>query len=306
MSEKIIIDTDPGVDDAVALLMAFAHPAELEVLGITAVAGNVPVSQTAINARKICELANRSNIKVFAGSEGPLKGKAIDAVHVHGRTGLNGSTLPEPVMELQQQHAVDFIIETLRNEPEGTVTLCTLGPQTNIAHALNRAPDIAPRIKQIVMMGGSFFAGGNMSPVGEFNVYADPESTAIVLAAGIPTVIMPLDVTHKAIIDKEKMAGIQAINNRASAAVIEVLEAYERISGGPLHDPTVIAYLLNPAIFSGKFCNVEVELDSPLTRGMTVVDWRSKTDRAPNATWMTEIDNEQFYQMMKTSLAKLA
>jgi len=304
MSEKIIIDTDPGVDDAVALLLAFAHPSELEILGITAVAGNVPVTQTSINARKICELANRSYIKVFAGSEGPLKGKAIDAVHVHGRTGLNGSTLPEPVMEQQTQNAVDFIIETLRQEPEGTVTLCTLGPQTNIAHALNRAPDIAPRIKQIVMMGGSFFAGGNMSPVGEFNVYADPEATAIVLAAGIPVVIMPLDVTHKAIINAEKMERIKALNNRASAAVIEVLEAYERISGGPLHDPTVIAYLLNPELFSGRFCNVEIELDSPLTRGMTVVDWRKKTSREPNAMWITDIDNEKFYEMITTSLAR--
>ena len=306
MSEKIIIDTDPGVDDAVALLLAFAHPTQLEVLGVTAVAGNVPVRQTAINARKICELANRSHINVFSGSEGPLKGKAIDAANVHGQTGLNGSTLPEPIMELQQQHAVDFIIETLRQEPAGTVTLCTLGPQTNIAHALQRAPDIAPRIKRLVMMGGSFFAGGNMSPVGEFNVYADPEATAIVLAAGIPTVIMPLDVTHKALIGEDKIAGIKAINNRASAAVCEVLEAYERISGGPLHDPTVMAYLLEPEMFAGKFCNVEVELDSPLTRGMTVVDWRNKTDREPNAMWMTEIDNEKFYQLIIASLKQFA
>jgi len=303
MIKKIIIDTDPGVDDAVALLLAFGHPHEFDILGITTVAGNVPINQTAINARKICELAGRPDMKVFAGSVGPLKGPPIDASHVHGKTGLNGSTLPEPVMTLQQQHAVDFIIDTLRTEASGTVTLCTLGPQTNIAHVLNRAPDVITRIKQIVMMGGSYFEGGNMSPVGEFNVYADPEATKVVLTAGIPLVIMPLDVTHKAIIDAEKINRIQAIGSRASESVLEVLKAYERISGGPLHDPTVIAYMLNPNIFSGRFCNVEVEIDSPLTRGMTVVDWRKLTNRTPNALWITQVDNDHLYEMIMASLS---
>ena len=197
-SSKIIIDTDPGQDDAVAILLALASP-ELEVLGITAVAGNVPLTLTEKNARKICELAGKPETKVFAGAIRPLVRPLVTAEEVHGKTGLNGPDLPEPTMPLQKQHAVDFIVETLMHEPSGTVTLCALGPLTNIALALIREPSIAGRIKEIVLMGGGFFEGGNVTPTAEFNIYVDPHAADVVFKSGIPIVMMPLDVTHKAL-----------------------------------------------------------------------------------------------------------
>ncbi|NVL03351.1 nucleoside hydrolase, partial [Ruegeria pomeroyi] len=157
---KIIIDTDPGQDDAVAILLALASPDELEVLGITAVAGNVPLPLTAKNARIVCELAGRADVAVYAGCDAPIARKLVTAEHVHGKTGLDGPDLPDPVMPLQEAHAVDFIIDTLRAEAPGTVTLCPLGPLTNIATALQKAPDIAGRIQEIVLMGGAYFEVG--------------------------------------------------------------------------------------------------------------------------------------------------
>ncbi|TIL70488.1 MAG: nucleoside hydrolase, partial [Mesorhizobium sp.] len=197
-SRKIIIDTDPGQDDAVAILLALGS-AELEIVGMTAVAGNVPLRLTEKNARKICELAGRPDIKVYAGAIRPLARELVTAEEVHGETGLNGPQLPEPTMELQAQYAVDFIVETLMKEESGTITLCALGPLTNIALALIREPNIAPRIKEIVLMGGGFFEGGNVTPTSEFNIYVDPHAADVVFKSGIPIVMMPLDVTHKAL-----------------------------------------------------------------------------------------------------------
>ncbi len=156
---KIIIDTDPGQDDAAAIMLAFGSPEEIDLLGITTVAGNVPLALTARNARILCELCDRPKVRVFSGADKPIARALVTAEHVHGKTGLDGPTLDEPKMKLEEQHAVDFIVETLRNEAEGTVTLCTLGPLTNIALALQKAPEIAPRVKELVMMGGGFFEG---------------------------------------------------------------------------------------------------------------------------------------------------
>src|SRR5262245_10161149 len=197
-ARKIIIDTDPGQDDAVAIMLALGSP-ELDILGITAVAGNVPLRLTEKNARKICELAGRPETKVFAGAIRPLVRDLETAEHVHGKTGLNGPELPEPKMKLQQQHAVDFIVETLMHEESGNVTLCALGPLTNVALALIREPRIAPRIREIVLMGGGFFEGGNVTPTAEFNIFVDPQAADVVFRSGVPIVMMPLDVTHKAL-----------------------------------------------------------------------------------------------------------
>src|SRR5882724_9670934 len=187
-TRKIIIDTDPGQDDAVAILLALGS-AELDIVGITAVAGNVPLKLTEKNARKICELAGRSDIKVYAGAIRPLLRELVTAEEVHGKTGLNGPQLPEPTMPLQDQYAVDFMVETLMSEESGTITLCPLGPLTNIALALIREPKIAPRIKEIVLMGGGFFEGGNVTPTAEFNIYVDPHAADIVFKSGIPIVM---------------------------------------------------------------------------------------------------------------------
>ncbi len=228
------------------------------MLGITAVAGNVPLALTEVNARKISELAGRSDTRVFAGADRPLMRPLITAEHVHGKTGLDGPDLPEPSMPLQDQHAVDFIIETLRSEPAGTVTLCVLGPLTNIAHVLLRAPELAPRIKEIVLMGGGFFEGGNITPTAEFNIYVDPQAAQIVLQSGVPIVILPLDVTHQALTTAKRIDRFRALGTRCGDASVALLEFFERFDeekygsdGGPLHDPNVIAYLLKPELYTG-------------------------------------------------------
>ena len=311
LKHKIIIDTDPGQDDAIAILLALGSP-ELEVLGITAVGGNVPLSLTQTNARKICELAGRPDIKVFAGASRPLVRSLVTAENVHGKTGLNGPALPEPTMPLQEQHAVDFIVETLMREESGSVTLCPLGPLTNIALALNREPRIADRIKQIVLMGGGFFEGGNITPTAEFNIYVDPHACEVVLGSGIDIVMMPLDVTHKALTSADRIAVFRGLGSRVGTAAAEMLEFFERFDeekygtdGGPLHDPCVIAYLIKPDLFSGRRCNVEVETGSELTMGMTVVDWWGVTSRRKNATVMRDIDAAGFFALLVERLGRL-
>lgn len=308
---KIIIDTDPGQDDAIAILLALASP-EIDVLGITAVGGNVPLTLTEKNARKICELAGRRDIKVFAGASRPLVRPLVTAEHVHGKTGLDGPDLPEPTMPLQKQHAVDFIVETLMREESGTVTICPLGPLTNIALALNREPKIASRIKRIVLMGGGFFEGGNTTPAAEFNIYVDPHACDVVLKSGIDVVFMPLDVTHKALTTAKRIAAFRDMGTSVGMAAAALLDFFERFDeekygtdGGPLHDPCVIAYLVKPELFGGRQCNVEVETASELTMGMTVVDWWGVTNRPKNATVMRDIDAEGFFALLVERLGRL-
>ena len=310
-SRKIIIDTDPGQDDAVAILLALASP-ELEVLGITAVAGNVPLALTEKNARKICELAGRPEVKVFAGASRPMVRSLVTAEDVHGKTGLDGPELPEPGMPLQEQHAVDFIVETLMREQGGSVTLCPLGPLTNIALALEREPDIVPRIREIVLMGGGFFEGGNVTPAAEFNIHVDPHAADVVLKSGIPVVMVPLDCTHKALTTAKRVAAFRDLGTRPGVATAEMLEFFERFDenkygtdGGPLHDPCVIAYLLKPELFSGRHINVTVEMASELTMGMTVADWWSVTGRPKNVTYIREVDHDGFFQLLVERIGRL-
>jgi len=310
-SRKIIIDTDPGQDDAVAILLALASP-ELEVLGLTVVAGNVPLALTEKNARKICELAGRPEVKVFSGAIRPMVRQLVTAEDVHGRTGLNGPDLPEPTMPLQKGHAVDFIIETLMREESGTVTLCPLGPLTNIALALVREPRIAPRIREIVLMGGGFFEGGNVTPTAEFNIYVDPHAADVVLKSGIPTVMVPLDCTHKALTTAKRVNAFRKLGTKPGVAVAEMLEFFERFDenkygtdGGPLHDPCVIAYLLKPELFAGRHINVTVETASELTMGMTVADWWGVTKRKKNVTYLRDVDHEGFFKLLIERIGRL-
>ncbi|OCP34748.1 nucleoside hydrolase [Ensifer sp. LC163] len=312
LPRKIIIDTDPGQDDAAAIMLAFGSPEEIDLLGITTVAGNVPLAMTTRNARIICELCNRTDVKVFAGADRPIARPLVTAEHVHGKTGLDGPTLDEPKMALEAQHGVDFIIETLRAEAPGTVTLCTLGPLTNVALAVQKAPDIAPRVRELVMMGGGFFEGGNVTPAAEFNIYVDPEAAEIVFRSGIPIVMMPLDVTHRVLTHKARVSKIREIGSAPAIAMAEMLEFFERFDiekygtdGGPLHDPTVIAYLLRPEFFTGRDCNVEIEVQSPLTTGMTVVDWWQVTGRKHNAKVMRFIDDQGFFDLLTERLARI-
>jgi purine nucleosidase len=309
---KIIIDTDPGQDDAAAIMLALGSPEEIEVLGITTVAGNVSLGRTSKNARIVCEFANRPDVKVYAGSERPLNRKPISAEHVHGETGLNGPQLFEPTMPLQEQNGVDFIIETLRREPAGTVTLCTLGPLTNIAAALIKAPDVAGRIQEIVAMGGAYFEVGNITPAAEFNIYVDPEAADIVVKSGIKLVLITLDLTHKVLTLKARVEKIRALGTRPAVALAEMLDFFERFDiekygsdGGPLHDPTTVAYLIKPELFAGRDCNVEIELNSELTLGMTVIDWWRVTKKTPNALVLKDIDAQGFFDLLTERVARL-
>lgn len=308
---KIIIDTDPGQDDAVAILLALASPEDVEVLALTAVAGNVPLALTQKNARAIVQLSGR-NVPVFAGCDTPLKRKLVTAEHVHGKTGLDGIPLPDPTHPLQDTHAVDFIIESLRHHAPGTVTLCPLGPLTNIATAFDRAPDIIPRVAEIVLMGGAYFEVGNITPTAEFNIYVDPEAAEIVFKSGVPLVVMPLDVTHKALTSRRWVEEMRGLGTPVGQAVASWTDFFERFDtakygseGAPLHDPCVIAYLLNPGLFQGRHVNVEIETTSALTLGMTVADWWRVTRRAPNALFIGSVEREGFYRLLSDRLARL-
>lgn len=312
MPRNIIIDTDPGQDDAVAILLALASPEDLNVLGITAVAGNVPLALTQKNARIVCELAGFPDTLVFAGCDAPMQRKLVTAEHVHGKTGLDGPQLDAPTMALQDQHAVDWIIDTLRAAPENSVTLCPLGPLTNIATALHRAPDIKPAIAEIVLMGGGFFEGGNITPTAEFNIYVDPEAADILFKSGLPIVVMPLDMTHKALTTKPRVDAFRAIGNKVGDMTAAWTDFFERFDmekygseGAPLHDPSVIAYLIAPDLFTGRHINVEIETQSELTLGMTVADWWGVTDRTPNCTFMNDIDADGFFALLADRLARL-
>jgi purine nucleosidase len=312
MPRPIVIDTDPGQDDAVAMLVALGSPDELEVLAVTAVAGNVPLPLTEKNARKVCELAGRPDVPVYAGASRPLVRPLVTAEHVHGATGLDGPDLPEPTMPLQSRHAADFLVDALGADRPDPITLCTLGPLTNVALALLKAPAIAGRIREIVMMGGGFFEGGNITPAAEFNIFVDPHAADVVFRSGIPIVMVPLDVTHRARATRARVAAIRALGSRVGEATADMLDRYLLYDqakyggdGGPLHDPCVIAYLLDPALFTGKRVNVAVEISSELTMGMTVVDWWRVTDRPPNAVVMNGIDDDGFFALVTDRLARL-
>jgi purine nucleosidase len=300
----VIIDTDPGQDDAVAVLLALASP-ELEVVGITTVAGNVPLDFTSRNARVTCELAGRPDMPVFAGCDRPMVRNLVTAEHVHGVTGLDGADLPDPRMPLQDRHAVDFLIETLTDASPGSITLCPLGPLTNIGTVLQREPAAAAGIREIVLMGGGFFEGGNITPVAEFNVFVDPEAADVLFRSGVPLTMIPLDATHQALIMPEHLSRLRALGTPVGDAVAGWLEFYERydiekygLEGGPLHDPCVIAYLLQPDLFTGKHCNVQIETSSPLTMGMTVVDWWGTGDGDPNCRVIGGVDAGGFFELL--------
>ena len=309
---RIIIDTDPGVDDAIAILLALAVPAELEVLGIVVVAGNLPLAQTERNARRVCELAGRPEIPVYAGCARPMLRPLATAEHIHGETDRDRLLLPEPTMALQTLHGVDFLIETLRAAQTGSITVCALGPLTNIAMALVKAPEVAARIGELVIMGGACFELGNVTPAAEFNVHVDPHAAAIVLDSGIPITMMPLDVTHQLLTTPPRLAALRALDNHCGRAVAALLASFERrrrskfgTRATALHDPSVIAYLLDPKLFDGREVNVAIETESPLTIGMTVVDWWGVSGRPVNARVMTKVDSEGFYSLLSENLVRL-
>ena len=313
MLKKIILDCDPGHDDAVAIMLAAANE-DIEILGITCVGGNTTLENTKTNSLKICSLIGRTDLNIYSGAEKPLKYDLVTAAHVHGKSGLDIEGSPISIAEnynLQDQHAIDFIIQTC-HDYEGQIYLCATGPLTNIAMSLQKDSSIAKKIKEIVFMGGAAMTLGNITPVAEFNIYVDPHAANIVLNSGIPLVMMGLDVTHKVNVNDNIIKDIQQNNNISSDFFAGLMKFYSKFhrklyetDETPLHDPCVIAYLIDHSIFQGKFVNVQVEEDSLLTRGETVVDWWGITGRIPNCHVMVEADDKKFFSLLSNKLKKL-
>lgn len=310
-AHRIILDCDPGQDDALAILLALASPQELEVLAVTTVSGNVPLPLTSRNARQIVELAGRTDVPVHAGCARPILRPLETAEEVHGETGLNGTVLPEPRLPLAPGHAVDVIIEALLGRPAGTVTLCPLGPLTNIALAMIKEPAIIPRIARIVLMGGAMGLG-NITAAAEFNIYVDPHAAKVVFDSGAPIVMFGLDVTHKALVTDERLARIGAIGTPVAGACVGLLDFFNRydrkrydIPGAPLHDPCVIAWLLRPELFGGRERRVDIETEGRHTCGRTVVDWWQRSPLPPNALVINDIDADGFFALLTDRLALL-
>ena len=308
----IIIDCDPGQDDALMLLLALASPEELDVLGITTVAGNVPLDLTQRNGRLICEMAGKTETPVFAGCSRPLVRDLVTAENVHGKSGIDGVEIYEPQLPLHPQHAVDFIIETLRAADDASITLVPTGPLTNIGTAFVKEPAIIAKIDEIVLMGGGFREGGNITPAAEFNIYVDPHAAHVVFTCGRPITVMSLDVTHQALTNPARLDAISAVGTDLADTVRDMLDFYDRHDiekyggdGGPLHDPCTIAFLLRPELFAGKDVHVAVETGSELTMGATVVDYWGVTANPPNATWIHSIDADGFFALLTERLARL-
>jgi purine nucleosidase len=312
MKQKLIILTDPGQDEAVAILVILGSPDDFEVLGVVASAGNVELDYAEKNARKILELAGRSDIPVFAGCPRPMHRPLVTAAHVHGPTGLDGPDLPEPKVPLQAQHGVDWLVETLMAAEPGTITICSLSPLTNLAMALVREPKIAPRIKEIVMMAGAYFEMGNITPTAEFNIYVDPEAADVVLTSGIKQTMLPLDVTHQMRSTKARLDRFRALGNRCGVAAAEMMTFSEPFDlkkygwdGAPLHGPCVPAYMLKPELFRGRAINVTIETGSELTMGMSVADYWRITDRPRNVFYVRSGDADGYYDLLTERLARL-
>ena len=310
-TQRIIIDCDPGQDDAVALFLAMASPDELEILGITAVAGNVPLELTQRNVRLMCDIAGHGDIPVFAGCDRPMVRDLLTAEKVHGKTGVDGIEIVEPQTPLQAQHAVDFIVETLRAADDESVTLVPTGPLTNIGTVIDRAPDVLAKIRQLVIMGGAMREGGNYSPSAEFNILVDPHAAAIVFDCGRPITSMGLDVTHQVLSTRARVERIRQLGNPVAEATAGMLGFFERhdskkygVEGAPLHDPCTIAWLLAPELFEGKFCNLSVETQSELTMGHTAIDFWHVTDRPHNVNWIHAVDADGFYELLTDRLAR--
>jgi len=308
---SIILDCDPGQDDAINLLLAFSSPDELDILGVTTVAGNVPLALTERNARLMCDIAARDDVPVFAGCERPLQRALITEERIHGKSGIDGIDIVPPKTSLQQQHAVDFIIETLRAAERNSITLVPTGPLTNIATAFQNDPTIKEKVSEIVLMGGAMREGGNHTPSAEFNILVDPHAADIVFRCGRPIIAIGLDITHQVLATPDRRDRVRALGSKVGDAAAGMLDFFDRYDsakygsmGAPLHDPCTVAYLLAPHLFAGKHCNITVETVSELTMGHTAVDYWHVTDRPKNAVWMHSIDTDGFFELLIERLGR--
>ena len=299
---KVIIDTDPGNDDAIAILLALGSP-EIELLGLSVVAGNVPLAITSRNARMICEMASSAAIPVYDGEEGPLKNPPVTAEDVHGRSGLEGVKIVEPKRPAETMHGVDWIIESVLSN-QGDVSICALGPLTNIARAIEREPRLPGMIKELVIMGGSHFQGGNITPMAEFNFYVDPHAADIVFRSGVPITLAPLDITLQALMEEDwiqRFSGLGDIGNFVTQLLMPSLRFSQRRYEGkhaPLHDPFTVAYLVKPALFKTRHVSVRIETESSICMGASAIDWWNVTQDEPNCHVLSEVDSEGYFELI--------
>ncbi|MGE7876681.1 nucleoside hydrolase [Peribacillus muralis] len=306
-TKKIILDCDPGHDDAISIILAASQPS-LDILGITTVSGNAEIEKTTMNALKICDLVSLSDVVVSKGASEPLIRLRETAPGIHGDSGLDGPQLPEPSRSWSDEHGCDTIIRLVKESKE-PVTILPTGPLTNIALALLKAPEIKDNIEEVVLMGGGTF--GNWTPTAEFNIWADPEAAKKVFDSGIPIVVMGLDITHQALATKEVIDQVQKIDNHVAKIVGELLvffaSTYKEMfnfAGPPVHDVLTVAYCVAPELFKTKEVNITVETKGEYTAGTTSIDLHGITGRKANAKYGLELDVEGFWRLMIEALKK--
>jgi purine nucleosidase len=303
---KLIIDCDPGVDDAVGLLLAFGTPDQLDILGVTTVAGNVSLVQTARNACAIRDLADAHNVPVFAGCPRPLVRAPVLAADFHGENGLGNLNLDASSKDVQDEHGVAFLIRSLRAAAPASITLAMMGPLTNLAAALVMAPDIRDAIQKVIVMGGARSEGGNITATAEYNIFADPHAAHIVLDAGVPIVLMGLDATHQVRATPERVDALRQLGGARALFAARLLDFCNAIpanvqgsTGSPLHDPCTIAYLLDPEAFKTVPAQVRVETGSEITMGATSVEFRVQTSLTQ---WVTHINADRIFTLLQEAL----
>lgn len=305
MAKKIILDCDPGHDDAVAILLALGNP-EIEIVGITTVGGNQSLEKVTYNARAMLEAAHAHDIPVYAGSDRPLVREQEVAESIHGETGLDGVELPVPTRPLEEMHAVNFIVKTIMESEPGTITLVPTGPLTNIALALRMEPRIAERVSEVVLMGGGFHEG-NWSAVAEFNIIVDPEAAHIVFNAPWKLTMVGLDLTHQALCTPEVQRRIEAIGTPLAVIVSGLMDFFRKtyqdnqdFVDPPVHDPCTVAYLIGPSVVQTRRCPLDVELHGELTLGMTVADLRGPepSEEECHTQVATKLDFDKFWNLV--------
>lgn len=304
---RIVLDCDPGHDDAMAILLAAASPA-IDLVAITTVAGNQTLEKTTLNARRVCSMAGIHDVPIAAGCDRPLVREPMQADDIHGESGLDGVDWPEPTVGLDPRHAVDVIAEAAL-DGDGPLTIVAVGPLTNVATVLSRHPGIRDRIDRISIMGGAIGLG-NWSPSAEFNIVEDPEAAAAVLGSGLPITLVPLEVTHRALATREVLERIEGLGSPVAAMSVALMrffaEAYERVFGfeaPAVHDPCAVAALIDPSLVTTRHVNVEIDLESSLSLGRTVCDIHGITGRTPNADVGVDLDVGRFWDLMIEALA---
>src|SRR2546421_6249617 len=306
MKHKIILDCDPGHDDAIAILLAAHHP-DIELLAITTVAGNQSLDKTTLNALKVCSLANIRDVPVARGMDRPLVRPASHAANIHGESGMDGPDMPEPDIEPAPEHGVDLLIDMLMDS-DGDITIVPTGPLTNIATAIRREPGILPRIKAISLMGGAIGVGNRM-PAAEFNIWADPEAAAIVFECGRPLTMSPLEVTHQALATVEVLDRLRAANRPVASFAADLLtffgDTYRNVFGfpaPPVHDPCAVAAVIDPDILQAHTIRVEVETEGEWTSGRTVCDIYGVLGKEPNVRVGYALDVPRFWEMLISTI----